>query len=52
MSQQALDEAQAQTRLLLYLWDMGGTEEEVNQGELTSRLEAGEREVCGVQRRF
>jgi hypothetical protein len=41
MSQQALDEAQAQTRLLLYLWDMGGTEEEVNQGELTSRLKRG-----------
>lgn len=41
MSQQALDGAQAQTRLLLYLWDMGGTEEEVNQGELTSRLKRG-----------
>ena len=41
MSQQALDEAQAQTRLLLYLWDMGGTEEEVNQGELTRRLKRG-----------
>ena len=41
MSQQALDETQAQTRLLLYLWDMGGTEEEVNQGELTSRLKRG-----------
>lgn len=41
MSQQALDKAQAQTRLLLYLWDMGGTEEEVNQGELTRRLKRG-----------
>lgn len=38
------DEVESKTRLLLYLWDLNGIEEQVKKGELTKRLvRSGER---------
>jgi hypothetical protein len=41
--------AQAQTRLLLALWDLGGTQQEVTKGQLTKRIVSKAKKVADYQ---
>lgn len=45
-------EAQAKTRLLLALWDLGGAKEEVKKGELTKRIVTKGKKVSDFQSIF
>jgi hypothetical protein len=44
--------AQAQTRLLLALWDLGGTQQEVKKGQLTKRIVSKSQKVADYQGLF
>ena len=44
--------AQAQTRLLLALWDLGGTQQEVKKGQLTKRIVSKGKKVADYQGAF
>lgn len=45
-------EAQAQTRLLLALWDLGGTQQEIKKGQLTKRILSKGKKVADYQGLF
>ncbi|PLZ88152.1 hypothetical protein CEN44_16060 [Fischerella muscicola CCMEE 5323] len=45
-------EALVETRLLLALWDMGGTKQEVKKGELTKRIVTKGKKVADYQEIF
>jgi hypothetical protein len=44
--------AQASTRLLLALWDLGGTQQEVKKGQLTKRIVSKSQKVADYQGSF
>ncbi|MEH1839219.1 MAG: hypothetical protein V7L20_10720 [Nostoc sp.] len=44
--------AQTRTRLLLALWDLGGTQQEVKKGQLTKRIVAKSQKVADYQGSF
>lgn len=44
--------AQAQTRLLLALWDLGGIQQEVKKGQLTKRIVSKGKKAADYQSVF
>ena len=44
--------AQTRTRLLLALWDLGGTQQEVKKGQLTKRIVSKSQKVADYQGSF